>query len=140
MNKSLVINDSKPKFKRCIVHLKPKFNGYGFYLNSNSQPKYSIFSVDPLSPAYAANLRTNDVIVEIDKKNIRRLNFDKIRQMLCETKQHGHVEILAISKEDYDYYKKKGVKLSNKNLVKPNNTESYSSLLFDDGSSKLIVF
>ncbi len=145
---------NKPKFKRCNVQLIPGFTGYGFNLNSKSKPKYSIFSVDPLSPAYAANLRATDVIVEIDKKNIRRLKFDKVRGMISESKQRGQVEILAISKEGYTYYKERRKRFSNKNLVRPDNTEPYSTLSgrgtldlssnrglsSDNGKFKLLVF
>lgn len=120
--------NGKPKFKRCIVQLIPEFKGYGFTLNSKVKPKYMIFTVDPDSPSYAANLRATDVIVEIDKKNIRRMKFDKVRQLLSETQKNGQVEILAISKEGYMFFKNKKKRFSSTKLVTLDNTEPYSTL------------
>ena len=123
----------KPKFKRCMVvlptetsHLQAK--GYGFTLNSKVKPKYMIFSVDPASPSYAANLRATDVIVEINKKNIRRLKFDQVKQMIIDSQKDKRVEILAISKEGYLYYKERRKRFSSRKLVTADNTEPYSSL------------
>jgi len=128
----------KPKFKRCLVVLPqqsdstslphPQAKGYGFTLNSKVKPKYMIFSVDPASPAYAANLRATDVIVEINKKNIRRLKFDQVKQMIIDSQKERKVEILAISKEGYMYYKERRKRFSSRKLVTLDNTEPYSSL------------
>jgi predicted metalloprotease with PDZ domain len=130
----------KPKFKRCLVVLPqqsdssssslphPQAKGYGFTLNSKVKPKYMIFSVDPVSPAYAANLRATDVIVEINKKNIRRLKFDQVKQMIIDSQKERKVEILAISKEGYMYYKERRKRFSSRKLVTLDNTEPYSSL------------
>ena len=118
-----------PKFKRCVVQLIPEYpEGFGFTLNSKIKPKYTIFSVDPDSPAYAANLRPTDVIVEINKKNIRRLKFEKVKNMLSESKNNGQVEILAISKEGYLFFKNKKKKFSSRKLVTTDNTELHSTL------------
>ena len=125
---NVAVDSGKPKFKRCNVQLLPEYSGYGFTLNSKSKPKYSIFSVDPLSPAYAANLRTTDVIVEINRKNIRRLKFDKVKQMLSESHKDGHVEILAIDKAGYLYYKERRKRFSSTKLVRDDNTEPFSTL------------
>jgi C-terminal processing protease CtpA/Prc len=115
----------KPKFKRCTIKLESN-NNFGFTLNSKVKPKYMIFAVEPASPAYAANLRTSDVIVGIDGKNIRRLKFDKVKQMLSDSRKNGQVEILAISKEGYLYYKNKKKRFSSTKLVTSDNTELYS--------------
>ena len=106
----------------------PDFNGLGFTLNSKIKPKYMIYSVDPSSPAYAGNLRSNDIIVEIDRKNIRRLKFDKVRQMLSEAQKNRQVEILAIDREGYNYFKKKKKRFSSAKLVTPDITEEFSTL------------
>jgi C-terminal processing protease CtpA/Prc len=118
----------KPKFKRCVIQLIPEFQGLGFTLNSKIKPKYMIYSVDPNSPAHAANLRTNDIIVEIDRKNIRRVKFDKVRAMLSDVQRSNRqVEILAIDKEGYDFFKKKKKNFSSKKLVQPELTEEFST-------------
>ena len=127
-NLALASRDNKPKFKRCNVQLLEGSKSYGFTLNSKVKPKYMIFSVDPNSPAYAANLRTTDVIVEIDGKNIRRLKFDQVKQLIVNSQKNGKVEILAISKEGYMYYKEKRKRFSSRKLVTLDNTEPYSSI------------
>ena len=73
-------------------------------------------------------MRATDVIVEIDKKNIRRLKFDKVKQLLSESQKKGQVEILAINKEGYLYYKERRKRFSSTKLVRPDNTEPYSTL------------
>jgi len=115
----------KPKFKRCNVMLLPDYKGYGFTLNSKIKPKYSIYTIDPNSPAYKANLRETDVIVQIDKKNIRRQKFDKIKQLLSESQKKGGVEILAIDREGYMYYKNRKKRFSSNKLVTVENTEPF---------------
>jgi hypothetical protein len=115
----------KPKFKRCNVQLLPDFNGYGFSLNSKLKPKYMIYSIDTNSPAYKANLRQSDVIVQIDKKNIRRLRFDKVKQMLSDSQKKGQVEILAIDREGYMFYKNRKKRFSSNKLVTSDNTEPF---------------
>jgi hypothetical protein len=117
----------RPKFKRCTITLIPEFPGLGFTLNSKIKPKYMIYSVDPNSPAYAGNLRTNDIIVEIDRKNIRKLKFDKVRQMLSEIQKKGQVEILAIDLDGYKWFKKRRQRFSSTRLVTQDNTEPYST-------------
>lgn len=112
-----------------MVQLIPEYpEGFGFTLNSKIKQKYTIFTVDPDSPAYAANLRPTDVIVEINKKNIRRLKFEKVKNMLSESKNNGQVEILAISKEGYLFFKNKKKKFSSRKLVTTDNTELHSTL------------
>lgn len=115
----------KQKFKRCTVNLTPESDNFGFTLNSRIKPKYMIYDVAFNSPAYMANLRTNDVIVEIDRTNIRRLKFDKVKEMLNRSKQNRRVEVLAISKEGYLYYKNKKKRFSSTKLVTTENTEIY---------------
>ncbi len=87
-----------------------------------------IYTIDDKSPAYKANLRETDVIVQIDKKNIRRLKFDKVKEMLSESVKRRQVEILAINKEGYLYYKNKKKRFSSNKLVTNENTEPFSTV------------
>lgn len=119
---------AKPKFKRCVVQLLPDFKGYGFTLNSKVKPKYSIYTIDSSSPAYKANLRETDVIVQIDKKNIRRQKFDKVKTLLSDSQKKGHVEILAIDREGYMYYKNRKKRFSSNKLVTLENVEGFSTI------------
>jgi len=115
------------KFKRCTIKLQPTDPNFGFTLNSKIKPKYMIFNVENDSPASKANLRTSDVIVEINKENIRRFKFDKVKKILSDARnvEPRQVEILVISKEGYLYYKNKKKRFSSKNLVTTDNTEIF---------------
>ena len=91
-------------------------------LSSKSEPKHSFIQVKYDSPAYKANLRTHDVLVEINKVNIRQLKNDKVHSLLQDATKKGQVELLAIDYEGYLYYKSQNIKFSNPNLVKESNT------------------
>ena len=95
-----------------------------------------IYSVDQNSPAYKANLRETDVIVQIDGKNIRKLKFDKVKQLLSDSQKKGRVEILAIDKEGYKYYKERKKKFSSKKLVTEDNTEPFYTITTSSGISE----
>ena len=97
-------------------------------MNSQVKPKYSIYTIDTSSPAYKANLRETDVIVQIDKRNIRRQKFDKVKGLLSESQQRGQVEILAIDREGYMYYKNRKKRFSSNKLVTPENVEGFSTI------------
>ena len=116
-----------PKFKRCDVRLMPDSDGFGFALNPRNKPKFSIYSVETNSPAYRANLRANDVIVQVNKQNIRRLKFEKVRQMIKEASEKGQIEILAIDQDGYLYHKQRRRRFSSKRLVTPENTDYFST-------------
>lgn len=128
MSQSTGTLSGQGRFKRCNIQLPPdaENQSFGFTLNSKVKPKYMIFSVDQGSPAYNANLRSSDVIVAVDQTNIRRLKFDKVKSMLSEAKRRGHVEILAVSKENYLYYKNKKKRFSSTKLVTSDNTDLYA--------------
>ena len=106
-NKKVV---DKRRFKRCKIQLNPLdgvIQSFGFTLNSRVKPKYMILDLDQESPAYKANLRTNDVIIAIDGQNIRRLGIEKVKVMMSEAMKRRKIEILAISVEGYLAYKEK---------------------------------
>ena len=109
------------------MHAIEGFDGFGFALNPRNKPKFSIYSVEPDSPAYSANLRANDVIVQINKQNIRRLKFDKVRQIIKEASEKGQIEILAIDQDGYNYNKQRKRRFSSKRLVTPENTDYFST-------------
>ena len=122
-------NKNTPKFKRCTVIAISNFKGFGFTINSQMKPKYMIHDVDKNSPAEFAGLRQNDVIIEINNKNIRRTSFEKIRMMLSEAYSVGKVEVLVISKEGYTWFKQRKKRFSNTTkLTNENNVELFSNI------------
>ena len=88
-----------------------------------------IHDVDKNSPAEFAGLRQNDVIIEINNKNIRRTSFEKVRMMLSDAYIVGKVEVLVISKEGYTWFKQKKKRFSNSTkLTNENNVELFSNV------------
>lgn len=116
-----------PKFKRCTVVATPNFKGFGFTINSQVKPKYMIYEVDKNSPAEFAGLRKNDVLIEINNKNIRRTSFEKVRVLLSQAYLTNKVELLVISKEGYAWFKSRKKRFSSK-LTTENNVELFSNL------------
>lgn len=117
-----------PKFKRCNLELIEGFKGFGFTINSKMTPKLTIFDVEPGSPAQLAGIKKNDVLVEVNKKNVRRTAFEKVRMMMQEASKKGEVELLVISEEGYRWFKAKKKRFSKANkFTNENNVELYSS-------------
>ncbi len=117
-------NDNR--FKRCFLTLLSDYEGFGFTITPSSDPKLSIIEVDENSPAYKANLRKDDVIIECDKVNIRRFKFDEVLKLMRNGTVNQQIEILAISLKGYYYYKDRNKKFSSKKLVTIENTDLYS--------------
>ena len=96
-----------PKFKRCNLELIEGFKGFGFTINAKMSPKLTIYNVEEGSPAELAGVRKFDVLVEINRKNVRRTAFEKVRMMLQEESKKGEVELLVISEKGYKWFKSK---------------------------------
>ena len=116
------------KFKKCYIIIPPLWNKrFGFGLTSNSKPKYSIGQVDFNSPAYQANIRVQDVIVQIDGTNIRQFKYEEILNRVQIGFSNKKLEILAISKYGYRFYKNQKFKFSDLRLPNSHNTEFYTN-------------
>ena len=106
------MNDSIPntniRYKRCKINLsKDSESGYGFTMDSKLKANHMIYSVEPCSPAYNANVRDTDIILEINKINIKRFKHEQVKQMIIDSKKDKQIELLLIRKEDYLLYKAK---------------------------------
>ena len=93
-------------FKRCHIKAAPPYKGYGFRLfrATKVKPKHMVFSLDPNSPAYAANLRETDVIIEVEGVNVRRLKTSAVNKLMDATLKKGNMEILAIEISGYESF------------------------------------
>jgi C-terminal processing protease CtpA/Prc len=116
-----------PKFKKCTLVTSPGYNGFGFKINKEFEPKFMICVVEKGSPASRANIGEKDVLVEINNKNIRRSKFDKVKELLSRAVGDGKVELLVISMEGYLWFKAKNKRFSSK-LTTIDNVEFFSSL------------
>lgn len=115
----------KPKFKRCNIQLSHGIKDFGFSFDQTSKTKYMINTIEINSPAFRANLRKDDVIIQINGRNIRQLNPINVKEILNESLMKRHVEILAIDKWGYLYYKMKKKHFSSNKLVTSENTEDF---------------
>jgi C-terminal processing protease CtpA/Prc len=115
------------RFKRCNLKRLPHVDAFGFIVTPQAKPKYSIYQVDLDSPAYKANLRKSDVIIEVNKQNIRRMKFIDVLKLLKNDSTHETMEILAISREGYDHYKDRNKRFSSKKLANYENTDLYTT-------------
>ena len=115
-----------PKFKRCTLMTSANYSGFGFKINKELKPKYMICGVEENSPASRANICENDILIEINNKNIRRSKFDKVRLLLSDANKKGSVELLVISMIGYKWYKAKNKRFSQK-LATTENVEFFST-------------
>ena len=115
------------RFKRCNLRRLPGAEAFGFIITPQAKPKFSIYQVDADSPACNANLRKSDVIIEVNKVNIRRMKFIDVLKLLKNDSTHETMQILAISREGYDHYKDKNKRFSSKNLANNENTDLYTT-------------
>ena len=99
-------------FKRCTMTIVPGQESFGFSLSDSKDPKHTIFAVLPNSPAFKANLRKNDVVIEINGVNIRRRKFEQLKELIEESSEEGNLEILAIDEKGYYYYKDRNIRFS----------------------------
>lgn len=123
------LKNFKPKFKKCLIkteHPSHKY-GFGIFTNPDIKPKIMVFRIAVDSPAYRANLRELDVIVEIDKVNVRRKTINEVIGILNLSMKNCSVEILAIDNQGFDYYKERKISLVKK-VASPENTETFSNL------------
>jgi C-terminal processing protease CtpA/Prc len=120
-------SNNKHKFKCSMIQLPSKCNDWGFVFSINMKPKYMIYSVDAESSAYSANLRVNDVIVQIDGHYVRNMKHDKVKRMLDDSLKVGYVEILTIDLEGYKWFKLRRKLLNIESIITRKNIEFFST-------------
>lgn len=115
-----------PKFKRCHIQLEPGFQTFGFRLFSDPEimPKHMVFKVEVDSPAFKANLRENDIIIQINKVNIRQKSPMKVEKLVNASLAREKIQMLVIDQAGYDFYKSKYKKMS-KVEVNDSNVEAF---------------
>lgn len=127
INKQFKSLKSDNRFKRCYLKILTENEGFGLTISPNLKPKFSIFEVDPNSPAHKANVQKADVIVEVDKINIRQLKFEEVFRLMQIGLVKQQIEILVISLNGYYHYKDRNKRFSSKKLVTLDNTDLYAT-------------
>ena len=84
--------------------------------------------VEENSPAQRANVVESDVLIEINKKNIRREKFENVKEIVSNGLKSGKVELLLINMSGYKWFKNKNKRFSEiARFITPGNTDYFSS-------------
>ncbi|XP_076789093.1 Na(+)/H(+) exchange regulatory cofactor NHE-RF3 isoform X1 [Arvicanthis niloticus] len=85
------------------VVIKKGSNGYGFYLRAGSERKGQIIKdVEPGSPAEAAGLKNNDLVVAVNGESVEALDHDGVVEMI--RKGGDQTTLLVLDKEASSIY------------------------------------
>lgn len=102
MSDSLPADAPRPRL--CHLRKWPDFNGYGFNLHAErGKAGQFIGTVDPLSPALAANLHAGDRIIEVNGTNIGSENHQQVVQRIKAVPDE--TKLLVVDEETDSYYK-----------------------------------
>ncbi|CAF3670009.1 unnamed protein product [Rotaria sordida] len=79
---------------------------FGFEITEDPQYEYPIIShVEPKLPGERAGLQTRDILLKINDRKTKGLNFDKVKKAIEKAKYDGRLEILVVDKEVFNYCK-----------------------------------
>ncbi|XP_078282877.1 Na(+)/H(+) exchange regulatory cofactor NHE-RF3-like [Rhinoraja longicauda] len=83
-----------------LCHLVKGSKGYGFQLYSiTDEPGAYIQQVIPEEVGYKAGIRTGDIVIEVNGKNIEKVDYDDALQRIKENE--GKVTLLVMNKKEY---------------------------------------
>lgn len=87
-----------------VVEMKKGSNGYGFYLRAGPEHKGQIIKdIDSGSPAEAAGLKKNDLLVAVNGKSVETLDHDSVVEMI--RKGGEETSLLVVDKETDNLYR-----------------------------------
>ncbi|XP_058515680.1 Na(+)/H(+) exchange regulatory cofactor NHE-RF3-like [Ochotona princeps] len=87
-----------------LVEMKKGSNGYGFYLRASSEQQGQIIKdIDSGSPAEAAGLKNNDLVITVNGMSVESLGHDSVVEMI--KKGGDQTSLLVVDKEMDSLYK-----------------------------------
>ncbi|XP_027811971.2 Na(+)/H(+) exchange regulatory cofactor NHE-RF3 [Marmota flaviventris] len=87
-----------------LVEMKRGSNGYGFYLKASPERKGQIIKdIDSGSPAEAAGLKNNDLVVAVNGESVENLDHDSVVEMI--KKGGDQTSLLVVDKETESIYR-----------------------------------
>ncbi|CAF4563054.1 unnamed protein product [Rotaria sp. Silwood1] len=106
LNSVLFIDDQGPVYiKHCIIKKEPTKNTLGFLL-CYKHNFHIIDSVQINSPAYNSGLRTDDVVLFVNKKNVERMKHSNIKTLIqTVASSNQFIDLILINKNDIKRYK-----------------------------------
>ncbi|KAA3674870.1 uncharacterized protein DEA37_0014626 [Paragonimus westermani] len=94
-----------PRARLCEIRKWEDFTGYGFSLNSiNGKFGQFIGEVDPVSPAHAAGVRENDVLIEVNGVNVLSESHTSVVSRI--KSNPDRVCLLVVDPESKKYFEK----------------------------------
>ncbi|KAK1329474.1 hypothetical protein QTO34_011664 [Cnephaeus nilssonii] len=87
-----------------VVEMKKGSNGYGFYLRAGpEQTGQFIKDIDSGSPAEAAGLKANDLLIAVNGESVESLSHDSVVEMI--RKSGDQTSLLVVDKETDSIYR-----------------------------------
>ncbi|XP_010627794.1 Na(+)/H(+) exchange regulatory cofactor NHE-RF3 [Fukomys damarensis] len=87
-----------------VVEMKKGSNGYGFYLKQGPEGQgQTIKDIDSGSPAEAAGLKKNDLVVAVNGESVETLDHDSVVEMI--KKGGDETSLLVVDKETDNLYR-----------------------------------
>ncbi|XP_072886081.1 Na(+)/H(+) exchange regulatory cofactor NHE-RF3-like isoform X3 [Hemitrygon akajei] len=101
--------ESVPKPRLC--HLVKGSKGYGFQLYSiTDEPGAYIQQVIPDEVGYKAGIRTGDIVIEVNGKNIEKVDYEDVLLRIKENEDK--VTLLVMNKDEYWHCKDNNIAIS----------------------------
>ena len=85
---------------------------FGFEISENPPYEYPTISrVEPKLAGDSSGLQTNDILIKVNNRKTKGLDFDKIKKLIEKAKRDGRLEMLVADKDTFDYCIKTNRKL-----------------------------
>ncbi|CAF1264782.1 unnamed protein product [Rotaria magnacalcarata] len=142
----------------CHLHATSTTDGkpaitFGFEITEDPDYEYPVIShVEIKSPGERAGLQVRDILLKVNDRKTKGLNFEKVKKAIEKGKQDGRLEILVVDKEVFDYCKRTNKKFKQPDIkikhifpksrlstsfLKLSSTTAASSLTADDHTEQV---
>ena len=123
-----------PFARTCHLKRQCEYKEYGFYLyQEESNPNQVVGIVDEGSSAEKSGLKVNDVILEVNEKDVRNKNHIEVVEMMKENLLE--IKLLVVNREAKDFYEdQKRIKTENY-LQSSESTSSCEYMLLNENTS-----
>ncbi|UJR31719.1 hypothetical protein I4U23_019199 [Adineta vaga] len=112
-NRRFTLKDAN--LRLCRLCKWSNYTGLGFNLKPGSNPPYSISVVESNSPAAAAGLKINDVILAVNKDDMKKVKYEKLTQSIQKARdKNDTIDLLVMEKRFYDQVLTERIKIDPK--------------------------
>ena len=79
---------------------------FGFELSEDSKFEYPVISrVEAKSPGERAGLQSRDILLKVNDRKTKGLDFEKVKKVIEKAKRDGRLEMLVVDQETFNYCK-----------------------------------